>query len=107
MIATNIEQGKRLMEAGLRTESADMCWARPFAVGCKKEDIPPMLYAEPYCSADVAPAWSLGRLWDLMLMSHVAYDYSTYESAEYVIASLVEALVRLAKHNSVKYENTL
>jgi hypothetical protein len=61
-IATSIEQSKKLLELGLSSESADMCWAFPCAIAEKVEDIPPQLYVEQYCSADIAPAWSLSRL---------------------------------------------
>ena len=61
-IATSIEQSKKLLELGLSSESADMCWALPCAIAEKVEDIPPQLYVEQYCSADIAPAWSLSRL---------------------------------------------
>ena len=61
-IATSIEQSNKLLELGLSSESADMCWALPCAIAEKVEDIPPQLYVEPYCSADIAPAWSLSRL---------------------------------------------
>ena len=61
-IATSIEQSNKLLELGLSSESADMCWALPCAIAEKVEDIPPQLYVEQYCSADIAPAWSLSRL---------------------------------------------
>lgn len=61
-IATSIEQSNKLLELGLSSESADMCWALPCAIAEKVKDIPPQLYVEPYCSADIAPAWSLSRL---------------------------------------------
>ena len=61
-IATSIEQSKKLLELGLSSESADMCWALPCAIAEKVEDISPQLYVEQYCSADIAPAWSLSRL---------------------------------------------
>ena len=76
-IATSVEQSKKLLELGLSSESADMCWALPCAIAEKVEDIPPQLYVEQYCSADIAPAWSLSRL-ENMLPCGITVDNQSY-----------------------------
>lgn len=64
MIATTIEQGKRL-QAVIGTKDCDMVWALPFAIAPDGQEIPPQLFVEPYCDMDIAPAWSLGALVEL------------------------------------------
>ena len=76
-IATTIEQSKTLLELGLNAETSDMCWALPCAIAEKVEDIPPRLYVEQYCSADIAPAWSLSKL-ESMLPCGITVDGQSY-----------------------------
>ena len=61
---TTLEQSKRLVNAGLDPMSSDMCYAHPSPFDGYARDVV-CLYNEPYCSADVAPAWSLGRLFEI------------------------------------------
>lgn len=82
-IATSVEQSKKLLELGLSSESADMCWALPCAIAEKVEDIPPQLYVEPYCSADIAPAWSLSRL-ESMLPCGITVDNQSYLFSKWI-----------------------
>lgn len=76
-IATTIEQSRTLLELGLSAETSDMCWALPCAIAEKVEDIPPRLYVEQYCSADIAPAWSLSKL-ESMLPCGITVDGQSY-----------------------------
>lgn len=99
MLSTNITQSKRLLEAGLDQKTADMRW----------EDFPgcvPHLCYQPNSTSLIAPkvtpAWSLSALWDIMLRSGVAYEYSTCESSKDVLDSLVAAVARLAKQGRIK-----
>jgi hypothetical protein len=82
-IATSVEQSKKLLELGLSSESADMCWALPCAIAEKVEDIPPQLYVEPYCSADIAPAWSLSIL-ESMLPCGITVDNQSYLFSKWI-----------------------
>jgi len=98
MVATSIEQAKRLTTAGVSPESADMCWALPCYVAPPGVEIPPKLYVEPYCSADIAPAWSLGKLWDILHSLDKTYIFETQMSSE----ELIEHLVTLI---CIRFEN--
>lgn len=98
MMSTNITQSERLLEAGLRRESADMQWNYDrhedrYYLNVAHEDS--QLFAD-------YPSWSLPKLWDIMLRSGVIYEYSTCESSEKVLNSLVDAVARLAKQGRIK-----
>jgi hypothetical protein len=60
-----------------------MCWALPCAIAEKVEDILPQLYVEPYCSADIAPAWSLSRL-ESMLPCGITVDNQSYLFSKWI-----------------------
>lgn len=74
-IATTIEQSKRLMEAGLDPESADMCYIEEIitnGIGCISykhtwSEYPCVdTHEESEGPEPVSlPAWSLSRLWDI------------------------------------------
>ena len=70
MIATTIEQSKKLLEIGIDSNTADMCWSI---------DIPdlPTLLAYPITDCDnlenKIPAWSLGTLMELMPKNKLWY----------------------------------
>lgn len=112
MIATTIEQGKRLLDAGLDPKTADMCYIEEIitnGIGC----IPYKRTWSEYPCVDTheesegpelvsLPAWSLSKLWDIMLRSGVVYEYSTSESSKDVLDSLVDAVARLAKQGRIK-----
>ena len=54
-ICTSIEQSRKLLELGLKKDTADMCWMYGEVLSCN----PPEL------TVDI-PAWSLHRLCDMM-----------------------------------------
>lgn len=86
MIATSIEQSKRLIEAGIPKASADMC----LAYG-KLETNRASLKNE-------FPAWSLSALWDYIHNLDKTYDFPTTMSAEELIETLVNTIVYRMKH---------
>lgn len=70
MIATNIQQSKRLLELGLSPDSADMWWSNRFVywsstpmIGVAPEQN--QLYTFKWCEMDI-PAWSLSALLEVM-----------------------------------------
>lgn len=61
-IATTLEQSRRLVNAGINPATSDMCYAHP-SPWVKDAENMVMLFYEPWCSEDIAPAWSLSALW--------------------------------------------
>lgn len=57
---TTIEQSKKLIEAGLDLNTADMCYINGKVYSSKKEDFAD--FNQPY----ITECWSLGRLIELM-----------------------------------------
>lgn len=80
-IATSIEESKRLLELGIKPESADMCWTNASFKGInyvdpwrlnsltvdevKKALSTPSHFFEWTKGWKVVPAWSLGKLFDI------------------------------------------
>jgi len=95
-ICTTIEQSKRLKEAGVKKESADMMWEQHY-------DFPPYLTIPPRTTlgrsigAHAICAWSLSALWDLLADSNITLEYATNRSSDALIESLVTAIERFAK----------
>ena len=112
-IATSIEQSRRLLELGLRKETADMCWiamsgghyiyATPWSYHSRGNDI---------------PAWSLHRIIDMMPFDvipeggfdncftliktypqgySVEYDGFSYYYKENIYDTLIEGIEHLIK----------
>ena len=61
MIATTIEQSKRLLEAGIDPQTADMSWSNVIV----KEKAVPLLFVGDAAPASM-PAWSLSALTQLL-----------------------------------------
>lgn len=61
MIATTIEQSKRLLEAGIDPQTADMSWSNVIV----KEKAVPLLFAGDAAPASM-PAWSLSAIITLL-----------------------------------------
>ena len=87
-ICTSVDQSRRLLELGLKKETADMCWQTITLNG----------EAITYPSQDVwingsiitnnhFPAWSLGRLWELL---DKIKKYEGEDELSYPRISLVE-----------------
>ena len=102
-----MDQSRRLMAAGLKTETADMEWVKPLGERFKYEC--QMLYS-PFTNRiagyDRIPAWSMSALWELCgktcLMAHL---YATDESPSDIIESLVNAIIlNLEESRHLKFQ---
>lgn len=94
-IATSIEQSKRLLEAGVPKESADMRWEQ-FA-GC----IPRLCYQQgpiPLIAPKITPAWSLSALWQRVHELDKTYEFPTTLSADELIENLVKTIIYKRTH---------
>ena len=97
MIATTIEQSRRLLEAGVSASTADMCYqSYEFETGedgnvihesCKP--IGGLHVGNPF---NDFPAWSLGALWNLCKGKAIELCTSD-SSAEEVITILMTSLI--------------
>ena len=100
MIATNIEQTKRLIASGLDPGSADMMWAVPetFDSGfdCEAEnnqDPPASLKLQRHGRYCDTPAWSLSALWQIVHDLDKTYEFPTELSADELIEVLVKTII--------------
>lgn len=87
-------QSLELLEAGLDRNTADYQYddVDGTNVLCEKDEESP-----------VVPAWSFGRLWDILHDSgQMFYEYPTTLSADQVLDSLVEAVKRAVKTGRIK-----
>jgi len=85
MIATNIEQSRRLIAAGVPMDSADMCWYKAanglFFLAVRGET--------PFWEHD---AWSLSALWQMIHEAGEVYEFSTDIQPEELIETLVTTI---------------
>lgn len=83
-ICTSREQSERLLALGLKKETAD-------CVLPKKDNLPPLVMpydkASIYTTLEFIPAWSLGRLWELL---DKIKKYEGEDELSYPRISLVE-----------------
>ena len=87
---TPFMQSLELLQAGLDRKTADYQYDEVdgLQVLCEKAEESPAV-----------PAWSFGRLWDILHDSgKMFYEYPTTLSAEKVMESLIEAVKRLHNH---------
>jgi len=88
MIVTTIEQAKRLIAAGIDTDTADYT-----------------LVESDYDNSSKTPAWSMSQLWDILNKAGIHYyEYQTGNPIEEVMESLVAAVERLYKSGGMKNE---
>ena len=84
MIATTIDQSKRLLAAGVERKSADMRWtSSPFGWHLDLGYHPSM----------ANPAWSLSALWDLFYSMDKTHDFDTDMNSEELIETLVRIII--------------
>ena len=84
MIATTIDQSKRLLAAGVERKSADMHWtSSPFGWHLELGYHPSM----------ANPAWSLSALWDLFYSMYQPYDFDTDMNSKELIETLVRIII--------------
>ena len=108
MIATSIEQSKRLIAAGLDPGSADMCYANVEFNPNYLPDI--MLSAIPYAKCvetykavgliaeDIIPAWPLSTLWQMVHELDKTYDFPSELSADELMETLVKTIIYRNTH---------
>lgn len=94
MIATSIEQSRRLLDAGLDPGSADMFWIN-VEVWNREEK---RLVCEWFINVGQSqfqtlphhcPAWSLSALWQVLYDAGEIYEFSTDTGPDELIESLV------------------
>ena len=68
-ICTTREQSERLLSLGLKKETADMYWTKPF-----NEWFPIVKRGNEKIDDENIPAWSLHRLWELDLIHDITLD---------------------------------
>lgn len=118
MIATSIEQSKRLLKAGLEPKSADMYYKNNLPWTDKEprysavlSDGSPAEALEWYNKGYTAggkeplpllhfcfPAWSLSALWDYIHNLDKTYDFPTTMSADELIETLVSTICYRLEH---------
>lgn len=104
-IATSIEQSKRLMEARVPKESADMSWVVPetFDSGFDGEDEntpdhPASLKLQRYWRYCDTPAWSISALWQIIHELDETYEFPTTLSADELIETLTSTICYRQEH---------
>lgn len=91
---TTFMQSLELLEAGIDRKTADYQYDDVDGVQVLHEKAEESL---------VVPAWSFGRLWDILHDSgQMFYEYPTTLSAVQVLDSLVEAVKRAVKTGRIK-----
>lgn len=101
-IATTIEQSKQLSKYGLKPETADMCYYRPYP-----NDIYKLTVREPYYGDDI-PAWSLDRLVKLLnvgMKEHNGNDSRFYalDNTKNMYIQIIEAIEQLINRGYLKF----
>ena len=94
-IATSIEQSKRIMEARVPKDSADMRWEQ-FA-GC----IPLLCYQQgptPLIATKITPAWSLSALWQMVHELDKTYEFPSSLSTDELIETLTSIICYRREH---------
>ena len=97
-IATTIEQSRRLIEAGLNPESADMYWGHVDFGGCLQITVLPA-HPQLDINSTISPAWSLSRLIDIRAEMGSPFNYGPMANGSAaVIECLVDSIVDLLKY---------
>lgn len=106
---TTKDESLILIGAGLQKESADMCYiSTPY----KNYRLVASSYSDTFelkqkreSREDIVPAWSMAALWELLEKSNARFfEFSTTETSESVMNSLIWAVERMAKQNRLKYD---
>ena len=99
MIATTIEQGHRLLFAGVDPGTADLWWnlysvTYDFGHAMEvKTEKPHLCDFNWFNREENIPAWSIGGLIDLLKERGKVVEFSSDDSSEEIIETLVEALI--------------
>lgn len=91
MIATTKLQSRRLIAAGVSTESADMVYGIVMFGDTRRETILPRNESIEE-NAITFYAWSLAALWDVLHHLDKTYEFETNMSAEALIGVLVNLI---------------
>lgn len=106
-IATSIEQGKRLMEAGVNKESADMMWTNEvetcddwghFVIVKEETEHLEIAYSYFILNGVARPAWSLSALWQMVHELDKTYDFPSELSADELIETLTSTICYRQEH---------
>ena len=92
-IATSIEQSRRLLAAGIDTESADTHW---FGVSDLE-----LVFGRPFLffGQDVEyPAWSISALWQMVHELDKTYEFPSSLSADELIETLTSTICYRQEH---------
>ena len=100
-IATTIEQSKRLMEAGVNKESADMMWTNRvetcddwghFVTVEEETEHLEIAFSYFILNGVARPAWSLSALWQMVHELDKTYEFPTTLSSDDLIELLVKTI---------------
>ena len=94
-IATSIEQSKRLMEARVPIESADMYWHEGFDYPMSKKKTS-LTWNQLF--PDFPPAWSLSALWQRIHELDKTYEFPSSLSADELIETLTSTICYQQEH---------
>lgn len=97
MIATTKLQSRRLITAGVSTESADMVYGMVMFGDTRRETILPINECIEE-NAITFYAWSLSALWDILHNLDKTYELETNMSAEELIEYLVNLICYKFEH---------
>lgn len=100
-IATTIEQSKRLLELGLKPETADMVYGYDctYPYNCHLRILEDGDYISSNIITDRIPAWSYDRLREIIANHYIAYS-TDLKTTDY--ESLINEIGELIKHNELK-----
>ena len=89
-ICTTVEQSKKLLELGLKPETADMAWAYVTKDGLTQWV---MTLNTPKNEPNIdIPAWSLHRLIEILDSPFVEFDFLSYNPYEEIIYNISECI---------------
>ena len=98
MLATNFEQSKRLLDAGVSPKTADVYWTNIIETSengyfAKAESQWHIEVGKAHDPEDEVPAWSLSALWNIIHRLDKTYNFETDMSAEELMEFLVNTIV--------------
>lgn len=91
MIATTKQQGRMLMTAGVRVETADMVYGLVLFGDIQVETVLPK-NEEIAKSAIRFPAWSMAALWDIIHGFDETYEFNTKQDSKEIIEDMVSTI---------------
>lgn len=89
-ISTTIEQGQRLIDAGISEKTADLWWHPDW------DEKAPDCYRR--CRVENIPAWSLSALWQMVHELDKTYEFPSRLSADELIENLVKTIIYRKTH---------